>query len=221
MSTPRLSAGEIGGTAFGMCGALVLTIGGRSDTGATLVGDLVCGASVFGVIAYISLGRRLRTWIPLFAYMFTISGKLSGIACMQRDREHARALPHADWPDPRHSVSFTRLLSCVRTCNAAMCPASFDCLGQSTMPTGGKLVATSYGHAGCAALLLSITAVFVEGARLWQLGTEGVFGWLSLSYLGPVTAIAAGPGVIGHTGFNALLRWMPLPAQAAMAWQRI
>ena len=67
--------------------------------------------------------------------------------------------------------------------------------------TGAMLVA------GTAAALLSTSAVLVEGVSISHLGFGGLFGWLDLKYLGRVTWMAVGPGVVGHTGLNLLLRW--------------
>ena len=74
-------AGEIGGTLLGTCGALVLTLGGRSDRGVTLIGDMVCVLSTFCFLGYFTIGRHLRSWVPLFTYMFLITCEFP-FACM-------------------------------------------------------------------------------------------------------------------------------------------
>lgn len=70
---------------------------------------------------------------------------------------------------------------------------------------------------GFAALLLSIAAFsfeqgqwFGSGGEAAQRRHQGVFGWLmDKSYLPKILYLAAVPGIIGHTGFNAVLKWMP------------
>ena len=71
----------MGGTLLGTCGALVLTVWGRTDQGVTLIGDLACGASMIGFICYFSIGRHLRSWVPLFTYMLLITCKTSPAPC--------------------------------------------------------------------------------------------------------------------------------------------
>lgn len=70
---------------------------------------------------------------------------------------------------------------------------------------------------GFAALLLSMAAFsfeqgqwFGSGGEAAQRRHQGVFGWLmDKSYLPKILYLAAVPGIIGHTGFNAVLKWMP------------
>lgn len=39
---------------------------------------------------------------------------------------------------------------------------------------------------------------------------HGLFGWLiDMSYLPKILYLAVVPGIVGHTGFNAVLKWMP------------
>ena len=63
---------------------------------------------------------------------------------------------------------------------------------------------------GFAALLLS-TAALVVGEATWTgAGNTGLFGWITdKAYLPKILYLAVIPGIIGHTGFNALLKWMP------------
>lgn len=63
---------------------------------------------------------------------------------------------------------------------------------------------------GFAALLLSIAALASGKATLFASGNSGLFGWVTdVNYLPKILYLAVLPGIVGHTGFNALLRWMP------------
>ena len=63
---------------------------------------------------------------------------------------------------------------------------------------------------GFAALLLSIAAVASGEATLSASGNSGLFGWVTdTTYLPKILYLAVLPGIVGHTGFNALLKWMP------------
>ena len=59
-----------------------------------------------------------------------------------------------------------------------------------------------------AAALLSLAAALFEGATAEAAGvTGGVLGWLSSgTYCPLVLYLAVGPGIVGHTGFNTLLK---------------
>jgi drug/metabolite transporter (DMT)-like permease len=63
---------------------------------------------------------------------------------------------------------------------------------------------------GFAALLLSIAALVVGEATFSGSGSTGLFGWMTdKAYLPKILYLAVVPGIVGHTGFNALLKWMP------------
>lgn len=63
---------------------------------------------------------------------------------------------------------------------------------------------------GFAALLLSIAALASGEATLSASGNSGLFGWVTdTGYLPKILYLAVLPGIVGHTGFNALLKWMP------------
>lgn len=63
---------------------------------------------------------------------------------------------------------------------------------------------------GFAALLLSIAALSTGQAQFLGIGSSGLFGWLmDKSYLPKILYLAVVPGIVGHTGFNAVLKWMP------------
>eukprot|EP00887_Chlorella_sp_A99_P004332 scaffold15.g4332.t1 len=61
-----------------------------------------------------------------------------------------------------------------------------------------------------AAVELTTAGAALEGARFAAAGAHGVFGWAaSPHYLPLVLYLAVGPGIVGHTGFNSLLRYLP------------
>ena len=57
------------------------------------------------------------------------------------------------------------------------------------------------------ASLLSLISIALESPSS-TIGAHPL-GWIDPSYLLPVTALALGAGLLGHTGLNASLRWMP------------
>mmetsp|Transcript_32074 Transcript_32074/g.76227 ORF Transcript_32074/g.76227 Transcript_32074/m.76227 type:complete len:412 (-) Transcript_32074:512-1747(-) len=59
-----------------------------------------------------------------------------------------------------------------------------------------------------AAVLLMISAMVGESTGLFASGTGGAFGWIASHYWWKVVYLAAVPGVLGHTVFNSLLKWM-------------
>lgn len=63
---------------------------------------------------------------------------------------------------------------------------------------------------GFAALLLSVAARASGESTVSGSGNSGLFGWVTdMSYLPKILYLAVLPGIVGHTGFNALLKWMP------------
>ncbi|MDE0708004.1 MAG: DMT family transporter [Candidatus Poseidoniales archaeon] len=60
------------------------------------------------------------------------------------------------------------------------------------------------------AILLTIHAVFAENATLdLTIVDISVFGWTDMSWILLVGYLALGPGLAGHTGINASLKWLP------------
>lgn len=60
------------------------------------------------------------------------------------------------------------------------------------------------------ALLVSAAALMCHEASFAGSGNDGLFGWTTeKSYLYKIVYLAFVPGLIGHTGLNALLKWMP------------
>lgn len=57
------------------------------------------------------------------------------------------------------------------------------------------------------ASILSLTSFVLESPS--ESIAAHPFGWIDASYLLPVTALALGAGLLGHTGLNASLKWMP------------
>jgi len=61
---------------------------------------------------------------------------------------------------------------------------------------------------GIASLLLSVTAMATEGVGLLKSGGGGIFGWIASAYWWKVVYLAVCPGLMGHTVFNTLLKWL-------------
>lgn len=61
---------------MGTCGALVLSIGGRNDKEVSMLADAGAVLALLAFIVYFSIGKRLCSWAPLFAYMFVITGRI-------------------------------------------------------------------------------------------------------------------------------------------------
>jgi len=78
--------------------------------------------------------------------------------------------------------------------------------GQREMP----LFLYAFPVTAISAILLTIHAVFSEGATLDSaLVDSSVLGWADASWIFLVAYLALGPGLAGHTGINASLRWLP------------
>ena len=60
-----------------------------------------------------------------------------------------------------------------------------------------------------AAVFLTIWAIFSEDLVFNFNSISGAFGWLSIAWLVYIGYLAIGPGLLGHTGINAVLRWIP------------
>jgi drug/metabolite transporter (DMT)-like permease len=67
------------------------------------------------------------------------------------------------------------------------------------------------------AVLSTLLAFVFDGAQLTQTGPRGVFGFFDAKHFGWVLYLACGPGIVGHTGFNTLLRFFP-PLVISMAF---
>ena len=61
-----------------------------------------------------------------------------------------------------------------------------------------------------AAILLTLSSLVLESTSLGMAtANNATFGWLDKTWLLPVAYLALGPGYVGHTGNNAVLRWLP------------
>lgn len=128
------SSREVIGALLGFTGAALAIMGAGSESGVSVLGDMLAFLGAVAVVGYLAAGRVLREWMPLFIYAFPVT-----------------------------------------------------------------LIA---------AIGLSISALFVEGAPLSMVST-GLLGWTMLIWLPYVAYLALGPGLFGHTGINAVLRWLP------------
>ena len=61
-----------------------------------------------------------------------------------------------------------------------------------------------------AAILLAVMSVMLEGT-VFSLSDENIsmFGWMSSSWIWYVVYLAVFPGIVGHAGISAVLRWFP------------
>ena len=59
------------------------------------------------------------------------------------------------------------------------------------------------------AIGLTAWAIFSEGLTFNLDDMTGAFGWISVTWILYVGYLALGPGLLGHTGINAVLRWIP------------
>lgn len=123
------------GALIGFLGASLALLSVNSDSEVTLLGDLAAFAGAVAIVGYLTAGRELRSWMPLFIY----------------------ALP----------VTFI------------------------------------------AAVLLTISSVFLEGTGINDTVSMSSFGWIDLVWLPVIAYLAIGPGLVGHTGINAVLKWFP------------
>lgn len=59
------------------------------------------------------------------------------------------------------------------------------------------------------AIALTAWAILSEGLTFNLDDMTGAFGWFSVTWILYVGYLALGPGLLGHTGINAVLRWIP------------
>jgi drug/metabolite transporter (DMT)-like permease len=59
------------------------------------------------------------------------------------------------------------------------------------------------------AIVLTLWAIIMEDLTFNLDDMSGAFGWLSVTWIIYVGYLALGPGLLGHTGINAVLRWIP------------
>ena len=61
-----------------------------------------------------------------------------------------------------------------------------------------------------ASILLGLSSIVIEGTSLGGLpAVSSLFGWSDILWLPAIAYLAIGPGLIGHTGINGVLRWFP------------
>ena len=72
-------------------------------------------------------------------------------------------------------------------------------------------------------LWLTPTTLILEGTSLSQVVPEvSVFGWIDISWIIWVGYLSLGPGLLGHTGINAVLRWFsPLIVSIALLFEPV
>lgn len=61
-----------------------------------------------------------------------------------------------------------------------------------------------------ASILLGLSSIVIEDTSLGGLPAVGsLFGWYDVLWFPAIAYLAIGPGLIGHTGINGVLRWFP------------
>ncbi len=61
-----------------------------------------------------------------------------------------------------------------------------------------------------ASILLGLSSIAIEGTSLSGLpAVSSLFGWSDVLWLPAIAYLAFGPGLVGHTGINGVLRWFP------------
>tara|TARA_B100000902_G_scaffold19481_1_gene23335 strand:+ start:540 stop:1487 length:948 start_codon:yes stop_codon:yes gene_type:complete len=123
------------GALLAFVGAALSLLSIGEDGEVTLIGDLAAFAGAVAIVGYLSAGRELRSWMPLFVYAF---------------------------------------------------PVTFF-----------------------AAILLTISSIFFETSDWNQILSISTFGWIDMIWLPAIAYLAIGPGLIGHTGINGVLKWLP------------
>ena len=73
------------------------------------------------------------------------------------------------------------------------------------------------------AVWLTPTSLIIEGTSFSQAIPElSVFGWIDISWILWVGYLSLGPGLMGHTGINAVLRWFsPLIISIALLFEPV
>ncbi len=124
------------GAVLGFLGAAVVLMGISSEGDVTLIGDAAAFLGAVAIVGYLTAGRVLRKWMPLFVYAFPVT-----------------------------------------------------------------LIAS---------VMLALSSVIMEGSS-WSVTPDAsaVLGWGALVWLPYIAYLALGPGLVGHTGINAVLRWLP------------
>jgi len=123
------------GALLAFVGAALSLLSIGEDGEVTLIGDLAAFAGAVAIVGYLSAGRELRSWMPLFVYAF---------------------------------------------------PVTFF-----------------------AAILLTTSSMFFETSDWNQILSITTFGWIDMIWLPAIAYLAIGPGLIGHTGINGVLKWLP------------
>ena len=73
------------------------------------------------------------------------------------------------------------------------------------------------------AVWLTPTSIILEGTTISQVVPEtSLFGWFDISWILWVGYLSLGPGLLGHTGINAVLRWFsPLIVSIALLFEPV
>lgn len=183
---------ELLGTAGGFLGGILLALGPKSSKEAgqvTVAGDMASLAAAFAIIGYLLVGV-----LPLALALLKRKGELC-----------CRVLAHA-WCScancfllvPRPAIPFSQSPS----------PPPPKQVGR-TLRKWMPIFIYAFPVTGIAAVQLTLAALAIERQSMFKAGEKGVFGWAADAHFAPyVLYLALGPGIVGHTGFNTLLRYL-------------
>ncbi|KJE95326.1 hypothetical protein CAOG_05785 [Capsaspora owczarzaki ATCC 30864] len=130
-----VARGELLGTGIALAGTVLLLQDVRSDGEVTIPGDLVAFLGAVFFVGYLSCGKTLRRFMPVFIYAF--------------------------------SVTFV------------------------------------------SSVVLGFIAIPAEDVSLFSASPSGSFGWAGLDYLPVIIYLSFGPGLVGHTGINYIVKFLP------------
>ena len=65
--------GKVMGVVIGFFGATIAIVGGSEESGVSLFGNLLAFMGAVTYVGYLSAGRILRTWMPIFLYAFPVT----------------------------------------------------------------------------------------------------------------------------------------------------
>tara|TARA_B100001113_G_scaffold153384_1_gene125508 strand:+ start:163 stop:1110 length:948 start_codon:yes stop_codon:yes gene_type:complete len=123
------------GALIAFVGAALSLLSINEEADVTLIGDIAAFAGAVAIVGYLSAGRELRSWMPLFVYAFPV---------------------------------------------------------------------TLF-----AAILLTSSSIIFEQSSWDSISSISTFGWIDMIWLPAIAYLAIGPGLVGHTGINGVLKWLP------------
>ncbi|GJP74486.1 hypothetical protein CLOP_g5059 [Closterium sp. NIES-67] len=217
LSGAPLSCAEALGTLLGGLGAAVVAMGGSAGSGrgksgydddddddVSVGGDMAALLAAAAFVVYVWVGGRVRTSLPLHLYALPVTAAAGAML--------AAAATLTPLLDPSHACP----PHAITAAHAAAAGAPVPIMAPFATSTGGALVGigTGAGAGAGEALLASpqlpplpqpplrLPPPSSSHCTAWQ-----PLAWLSPPFLAPTLFLALGPGYMGHTGLNALLRY--------------